>query len=56
MIPDRRFDSPDMLPLIGGLIVALVVALAVFGLVNLDDTEQRQPLAPPVYGTLEVTP
>lgn len=56
MIPDRRFDSPEMLPLIGGLIAALVVALAVFGLTDMDDTKQRSPLAPPSYAAPETTP
>lgn len=37
------FDSPDLAPTILGLVAALMVALAVFGLVDLDDTKTNAP-------------
>ena len=40
---DRRFDTPDLLPILGGLVAALIVALMVTGVIDGDDTKTNQP-------------
>lgn len=48
----EHVDSPDMVVGLLAAIGALIVALAAFSIIDMDDTEQRRPLPPPVYVTM----